>query len=288
MAWQLLILGYLVLGGGAYLIRRRLAVAFTEYSRVINGFFFIVILYPLGLIIAAFSSPNLSIGWLNLILLLIGSVIFPVINLLAYRASKDIDAGLYTILHNFIPIITVTAAWILLGEGLNDYQLFGAAIIVISAFWATFPKFKHGSKSSSAGLMIGLAAILLLGLAIVYERWMLTRVDFGAYLVYGWGAQTLWMAIIAWRKRTQLKILKDRKTFLQVLAYGFTNAFKGVCLVGALVLSGNASIVGASTGFMAALVVLAAYYILKETELLWFKVSAAVVGAIGFIILNAT
>lgn len=286
MIWQLLLLGYLILGGGAYLIRRRLAVAFTEYSRIINGFFFVAILYPLGLIIAAFTSPNLAISWLDIIFLIIGSAIFPIINLLAYRASKDIDAGLYTILHNFIPIITIVAASVLLHESLNNQQLLGAAIIIISAFWATFPKFKHNSKSSLVGLAIGLLAILLLGLAIVYERWMLTRVDFGAYLVYGWGAQTLWMAIIAWPKRAQLKFLKERKTFVQVLAYGATNAFKGVCMVGALALSGNASIVGASTGFMAALVVLGAYFILKEKELLWFKLSAAIVGAIGFILLN--
>ena len=288
MIWQLFMGGYLVLGAGAYLIRRQLAVTFTEHSRIINGFFFIAVLYPLGLIIAAFSSPNLSIGWPNLILLLVGSAIFPIINLLAYRASKDIDAGFYTILQNLTPIITIIAASFLLHEGLNNHQLLGTVIILVSAFLATLPNLKKHYKNSFAGLMIALSAVILLGLAIVYERWMLTRMDFGAYLVYGWGAQTLWMAILAWPKRTQLKILKDKKTFLQVATYSAANALKGICIVAALTLSGNASIVGASTGFMAALVVFAAYFILKEKELLWFKISAVVVGIVGIIILNIT
>jgi drug/metabolite transporter (DMT)-like permease len=286
MLWQFLIFGYLVLGAGAYLIRRRLAVTFAEHSRIINGVFFIALLYPVGLIVASFTSPNLSIGWLNVMLLLLGSGVFPIINLLAYKASKDVDAGLYTISQNLVPIVTIASAWVLLHEKLNDQQLLGSVIIIVSAFLATLPKFNSRTKNSSAGMVFALSAVFLLGFAIVYERWMLTRVDFGAYLVYGWGAQTLWMAVLAWPKRAQLKMLNDKKTFLQVLAYGITNTFKGLCMVGALALSGNASIVGASTGFMAALVVLAAYFILKEKEHLWFKIAAAIVGAVGIIVLN--
>lgn len=288
MTWQLLLTAYLVIGTAGYIIRRRLALTLTKHNRLVNGFFFIAVLYPLGLIVAAFSSPNLSIGWLNAVLLLAGSGIFPLINLLAFRANKDVDAGLYTILSNLTPIITIVAASLLLKESLNNQQLLGAVIIITSAFIATLPKLQKRSTSSNNGILFALASVSLLGIAIVYERWMLTRVDFGAYLVFGWGAQTLWMAILAWPERNDIKILRIRKNLFPILGYSVTNALKGLCFVAALKLSGNASVVGAFASFMAVMVVLSAYFILKENEGLVFKIGTALIGAIGLIILNTT
>lgn len=277
---------YLFLGTAGYLLRRKLAQTLTRHNRLINGFFFIAILYPLGLLVAAFSAPDLSIGWLNFAFLLAGSAIFPLINLLAFKASKDVDAGLYTILNNLTPIVTIIAASLLLHESLNGQQLLGAAIIITSAFLATIPRLRRRTTSSSTGMILALISVFLLGLAIVYERWMLTRIDFGAYLVFGWGAQTMWMAIVAWPERKYLHILKVRKNFVPILSYGVTNAFKGLCFVSALKLSGNASIIGAFASFMAVLVVLSAYFILKEKEWLWFKVAAAIIGTVGLVLLN--
>ncbi len=286
MTWQLLLTSYLILGTAAYLLRRSLATTLEQHNRLINGFFFIAVLYPLGLVVALFSNPNLSIGWQNLIILLVGSCVFPLINLLAFRASKDVDAGLYTILNNLTPIITIIAASILLSETLNSQQQLGAVIVITSTFLATLPRLRHRSTSSSIGMIFALMSVSLLGIAIVFERWMLTRIDFGAYLVFGWGAQTLWMAFAAWSERRNIIILKDKTNLKPILGYGITNAFKGLCFVGALKLSGNASLVGASASFMAVLVVLSAYFILKEKEWLWFKIGAAVLGTIGLIILN--
>ena len=263
-----------------------MAQTLTKHNRLVNGFFFIAVLYPLGLIVASFSSPNLSIGWLNVVFLAAGSGIFPLINLLAFRANKDVDAGLYTILNNLTPIITIVAASLLLQERLNDQQLLGAAIIITSTFLATLPRLQKRSASSSTGMLFALASVSLLGLAIVYERWMLTRIDFGAYLVFGWGAQTLWMSVLAWPERKNIKILREKKNFLPILSYGVTNAFKGLCFVAALKLSGNASVVGAFASFMAVMVVLSAYFILNEKEGLLFKIGAALIGTFGLIILN--
>ena len=286
MTWQLLLIGYLVFGTAGYLLRRHLAQTFAKHNRLVNAFFFVAVLYPVGLLVAAFTSPNLSIGWLNALFLLAGSGIFPLINVLAYRASKDVDAGLYTILNNLTPIVTIIAASLLLHESLNDRQLLGAVIIITSAFLATLPKLRHRATSNSAGMLFALTSVVLLGLAIVYERWMLTRIDFGAYLVFGWGAQTLWMVIMAWPERKNIRVLQNKKYFWPVLGYGIANAFKGLGFVGALKLSGNASVVGAFASFMAVVVVLAAYVALKEREWLWFKLAAAAIGTAGLIILN--
>lgn len=286
MTWQLLISLYLVLGTAAYLLRRSLAQRLTEHNKLINGFFFLCVLYPLGLIVAAFSSPDLNVGWLNVFLLLIGSGLFPIIMVMAFRASRNVDAGLYTILNNITPIVTIIAASLLLNETLNNRQMLGATIIISSAFLATLPKLNHHRKNSSGGLMFALGSVTLLGLAIVYERWMLTRVDYGAYLVLGWGSQTLWMVVMAWPERKYIKLLSKNENLQKILGYGLTNAFKGLAFVSALKVSGNASLVGASSSFMAVLVVISAYFVLRENEHLWLKVTSAVIGSGGLVILN--
>lgn len=288
MTWQLLLSIYLVLNTASYLLQRKLGQTLAEHKRLVSGFFFLVIHYPMGLLVAVYSSPDLSIGWLNVLLLLVGSWVFPLIIILSLKASKDVDAGYFTILSNLTPIVTIVAATLLLNERLNNHQLLGAAIIIASAFLITLPKLRHHMKTRTSGLVVALACFLLAGLAIVYERWMLVRIGFGAYLIFGWGAQTLYMAIIAWPERKHLTILNDRKHFLPIFSFAFSGSVKGILSVAALKLSGNASLFGAFVSFSTILVVPAAYFVLKEKDWLWLKVGAAAMGTIGLVILNTT
>lgn len=286
MAWQFLLALYLVLATTVYVLRRKLAQLIPEYNRFVNWFFFLGVLWPVGILTALIVRPSLAIGWANLALLLIGEIVFPVVNLLAYRASKEIDAGLFTILTNLAPIITIVSAWILLNEGLHGHQLVGAGILVSSAFLASSPNLLRKHRVNAGGLLIALISIGLLGLGITYERYMLTRVSFGAYLVFGWGAQALWMTILAWPQRKNLRLLKRPDVAKSIIAYAAANALQGICFVGALTLSGSASLVAATRSFLSVLVVLAAYVVLRERGHLWLKIGAAILGATGLIILN--
>src|SRR5665213_3076 len=201
MTWQLLLITYLILSTATYLFQRTLGKRYSEHRRLISGFFFLVLHYPSGLLVAAFLAPNLAIGSLNILILLVGSWVFPLINVLSIRASKDADAGLFSILINLAPIVTIIGATLLLKESLTNHQLLGAAIILASAFLVTLPNLSRRGKTRQSGILIVLAIVLLSGLATVYERWMLGRIDLGAYMVFGWGAQTLWMTVIAWPER---------------------------------------------------------------------------------------
>jgi drug/metabolite transporter (DMT)-like permease len=285
MSWQFLLVIYLLLNTAAYLLQRKLGQILAEHKRLISAFFFLIIHYPLGLIVAFNNSPNLHIGWLNALFLLIGSWVFPIIIVLSLKASKTVDAGLFTIMSNLIPVITIVAAMLLLHESLNSHQLLGAAIIIVSAFIITLPYLQHHSKSRASGLAAALLCFLLGGLATVYERWMLTRIGFGSYLIFGWGFQTLWTVIIAWPERKSISILLRKKYFMPVMGYALSASIKGVLFIAALSLT-SASLVTAFISFTAILVVLAAYFILKEKDWLWLKIVAATLGTIGLIILN--
>lgn len=286
MTWQALLAVYLILNTATYILQRRLGQTLAKHRRLVAGFFFLVIHYPMGLLVAFSLSPDLAIGWVNVGILLLGSWIFPLINILSLRASKDVDAGHFTVMSNVTPVVTIVAATVLLNEQLNNHQLVGAAIIIASAFIVTLPYLRSRSRSKTSGVVIALLVFLLAGLATVFERWMLTRIDLGAYLVFGWGAQTIWMALTAWPERKHFKILKNKKYFMPIMGYAVASSIKGVFFLAALQLSGNASLFSAFASFTAIMVVPAAYYLLKEKQWLWLKVLAAITGTVGLIVLN--
>jgi uncharacterized membrane protein len=286
MTWQLLLTAYLLLNTAVYLFQRRLGQTLAEHKKLVIGFFWMVIHYPLGLLAASFLSPDLAIGWLNLFILLGVGWVFPTAIILSLKASKDVDAGHFTVLSNITPIITILAATILLNEKLAGRQLLGAAIIITSAFIITLPNLRHHARTKAPALAIALTVFVLTGLTIVYERWMLTRIGLGAYLVFGMGAQTFWAAVIAWPERKHLKVLKSKKHFPKILGFALSSSIKGICFISALKLSGNASIVSAFISFTSILVVVSAYFVLREREWLWLKIGAAVLGTAGLIILN--
>jgi drug/metabolite transporter (DMT)-like permease len=286
MTWQALLTLYLILNTVSYILQRKLGTSLAKHKRLVAGFFFVVVHYPLGLIVAFMGHPDLAIGWMNFIILLLGSWIFPLINILYLKASKDVDAGRFTVLSNITPVATIVAATLLLGERLNATQLIGASVIIGSAVVVTLTHTRKRGRVNHRGVAVAITAFLLAGLATVYERWMLGQMDLGAYIVFGWGAQTLWMVLLAWPERKNLGVLRKKKYLLPISSFAIASAVKGVLFLAALQLSGNASLFGAFASFTAIMVVPAAYFLLKERQSMKTKVIAAIIGTIGLIILN--
>ncbi len=284
MTWQTLLFVYFILATTSYLLRRKLGTVAPKYNRFVNWFFF-GLHYPIGVIVAIALHQSLHISLQDLVIIAAAGLVFPFINIAQYRASKDVDAGLFTLLNNFTPIITITTAWILLHEGLTSKQFIGAVIIIAATFLVSLPGFLSRSKSRASGLLFAFLSILMLGVATTFERLMLTRISFSAYLLYAWGFQTFWMTIIAWPQRKHIKILTKAKLRRPIIAFGIVNTAKGLCWLGALRLSGNASLVSAFGSFTAVLVILAAYFILRERDHLALKLAAALVGAAGLTLL---
>lgn len=212
---------------------------------------------------------------------------FPINSLVAFKASRHVDAGTFTILNNLTPIITIVIAWSWLNEKLNATQVLGATLIIFSAFLITLPHLRHHKRDRDKDVIFALIFAVLLGIAIVYERYMLIRVDVATYVFYGWGFQAFWMALLAWPAHKQLSILKHSKHRYALGAYAIGTTLTGLCFLEALKLSGNASLISSIMSFRTVLVVLGALIFLREKTWLWLKLSCAVLGVIGLVILNS-
>lgn len=125
-------------------------------------------------------------------------------------------------------------------------------------------------------------------LAVAYERFMLNRIDFGAYLIYGWGSQIIWSEILAGKELKKLPELfnKTAEKREALIAWGLVSVLKSVAFILALKISGSASIISASSNFISIVIVIAAYFFLKERQHMINKWLAAIVGIIGLLLVT--
>lgn len=285
--WQILLVLYFIFGTSSYLLRRVLAQKFHDKNRLINASFFIIFLLPAALLLAPFFPHNLAIGWANLALLVAGSIIWPLFNILAFKANKTVDVGVYTVINNLSPFFTILIALTLLNESLTTQQWGGILLLILAGLLVALPQLKKNDKADAYGILLCVLSTAVLGTAVAYEKFMLTRIDLGAYFIYGWGAQILWMAFLARKELKDLPLLfKDTETRKLTFGYGLTNVLKSTSFILALKSSGSAAIVGAATNFMSVTVIAAAYIFLAERKNIIVKLVSAVVGIAGLFLVT--
>lgn len=285
--WQLLLILYFIFGTASTLLKRTLAQQLGDHNRLINSIFFLFFLLPAAIILSFFFPHNLNVGLLNLFLLLGGSIIWPVASIIAFRTLKEVDAGIFTIISNLSPLFTLAIALPFLGESLNELQFFGAGLLILSGCIAASSQLNKHKRASLNGIFICILCAAVLGIAITYERFMLSRIDFGAYLIYGWGSQILWSAILAGKELKKLPKLfnKDAKKRQMLIAWGAASVLSSVAFISSLKISGSASIISAASDFMSVSIVIAAWFFLKERQHLVHKLLATAFGIAGLLLI---
>lgn len=266
-------------------MRRSIAERFHHHNRLINAVLYVFFLLPIGFLLALFFPHNLQVGTTNLIFLFGGGIVWPLFNIAAFRANKSVDAGVYTLLTNLSPLFTLVIAIPFLGERLTDMQYAGIGILIVSSAIVAFPHMRKNNRDIVQGLLFCLLSTALLGVGTAYERFMLDRIDFGAYLVLGWGSQTMWMALLAWREWKLVPDLIKNVGAGTLFTYGFVNGLKSACFILTLLLT-SASLLSGASDFMPIGIIIGAYFFLNEREHLWHKSIATVIGIAGLILLT--
>lgn len=286
--WQLFIVLYFIFSTAAYLLRRVLAQKIGEHNRLINSIFFLVFLLPAAIILTFFFPHNLNVGWVNLVLLLGGSVVWPISNIVAFSANKKVDVGIFTIINNLSPLFTMMIALPFLHENMSVLQYLGIVLLILSGVIAASSHAMKNIRMSLEGILMCLFSAVVLGVGIAYESFMLHRVDFGAYLIYGWGAQIVWMAILTGRELRKLPkfINTNAEISKMLLIWGGMKALGSVAFILALKISGSASIISSASDFLSVSVVIAAWFFLNERKHIIYKLFASVIGIAGLLLIT--
>ncbi len=284
--WQLSLFFYFTLGATGYLLRRVLAQKFSQHNRLIAGIFYLFFLLPAAIVMSLTHPHNLNVGTTNLVYLLTGSLIWPLYNLAAFRANKDVDVGIFGIINNLSPLITLAIAIPFLGERLNVHQYAGIVILILSAMIAVLPQLQKHHRAKLNGIFWCFVTMVILGVAIAYERFMLNRIDFGSYITIGWSAQIAWMVAMTGKEWKYLPSLVRAAGYKILVAYGLSGALRSCAFILALLWSGSAAIISAATDFMTVVVVIAAYFVLRERDHMVQKSAATAVGVAGLLLLT--
>lgn len=285
--WQLLLILYFIFGTASTLLKRVLAQQLGDHNRLINSIFFLFFLLPAAIILSFFFPHNLDVGLLNLFLLLGGSIIWPIASIIAFRSMKEVDAGIFAIINNLSPVFTLTIALPFLGESLNRLQFFGVGLLILSGCIAASSQLNKHKRTSLNGIFICILCAAVLGIAITYERFMLSRIDFGAYLIYGWGSQIIWSAILAGKELKKLPKLFNKNARIRqtLILWGAASVLSSVTFISSLKISGSASIISAASDFMSVAIVIAAWFFLKERQHIVHKLLATAFGIAGLLLI---
>lgn len=283
--WQLFIVGYFIFGAASYLLRRVLAKRLSEHNRLINAIFFLFFLAPTAVILSFFFPHDLDIGITNLLIVFGGSIIWPLLGIASFRANKDVDVGVFAIISNLSPLFTLAIALTLLNERLSVVQFIGIGLLVVSGIVAASSHLKH-NRASTQGILFCLLSAVVLGIAVAFESFMLHRIDFGSYLLYGWGSQVFWAVALAARDFRKLPVLlRDSQTRTPLIAWGASSSLRSVAFISALKISGSAALISAVTDFMSVVIVIAGYLFLHERGHMVQKVVGAIVGVVGLLLI---
>ena len=283
--WQLFLVSYFALGTAGSLMRRVLAERFHHHNKLINAILYVFFLLPIGIVLAQFFPHNLNVGTTNLVLLLGGAIVWPLFNITAFRANKNVDAGVYTLISNLSPLFTLALAIPFLGERLSPVQYAGIGILIVSGVIATLPHMRKDDRAVVQGLLFCLLSTALLGIGTAYERFMLDRIDFGAYLILGWGSQVVWMALLAGREWKLFPELVKSVGARTLLLYGLVNGLKSASFILTLLFT-SASLLSGAGDFMPIGIIIGAYFFLNERDHILRKSIATVIGIAGLILLT--
>ena len=287
MPWQLAILLSIAASIVTSLVQRRYSLHSSAPASFPPAVSYLLGVAPLGIIVGLMLPHQIHWSWWIICLLALNSSIMALSNWINFAAVKRLSVVQFQTVSQFYAVVVIVLGWLILHEGLSRFQLLGAGLLFSAALLAI----RAPEKSSKIHMVVHAKSILLtvaaaatLGIALVIEKAALGHMDIGAYLIYGYSAQTLAMLLLALKDVSRHSLRRfGRSEVTWSAGMGWANAVTGVFYVIAIVNSNNISLVTAIAAITLPLLALAAYTILKEREnrkLLWLGLGIGFLGLI--------
>jgi len=217
------------------------------------------------------SSPT---DWFFLIL---GGGMLAGLSITNVWALSRLDVSIFTILYNLRLLMTTLLGFLILQELPSILQIIGGLVILLSIFILNLHKDRQWR---SPAVLIGVFSMMWFSFHAVLEKYNLQQVDVESYLfiVCFFGMLFLWILVFIKRIniKSQLIHIHDKKIYALV----FTRVLSGYAYVYALKYS-SLAVLNYVSGMSVALIVLFGIYILGEKENIRQKIVAVAVACIG-------
>ncbi|MBP9667224.1 DMT family transporter [Candidatus Saccharibacteria bacterium] len=286
MSWLVPLSFFFVFGTASFLLRRYLAQRIPQDNALINLVFYVVFLLPVALVLGLSLPHTFFPGWNAVWLLLAVSAVWPLYFMATFRASKDLDAGILSMITDMSAFVTLAISYMVIDERLGLAQLGGVVLLAISGLLAVWPDIRSKQHAKLGGILIALMAMVIIGFATFIEKIALNTVQLGTYFLYGWGLQAIWMIIFSYKDIRRVPAFLRRKKYRNaIFGYGIFGILRSVSFALALLLVASPTVMNAGSNFLTVTVLIAAYVILHEKENLGYKIAGALCGLAGLTLL---
>ncbi|MBP6962739.1 EamA family transporter [Candidatus Saccharibacteria bacterium] len=290
MPWQIIILLFVLISSNRAIQVRRIGLLKKDVS-----LYALVVSFTCILIVGVFTA---LMNWNKIEhtkamdawpYLLVGGLLFAILNVIILKLYRYIPASIMTFTTLLNTLSVLFFATMLGGETLTPKQIFGALILFVSVLIVgLFAKSNQKTnKNVTIGLGVALFTALLFGPAIMNEKYLISRIGFNTYVLYGWGFQALTAYIVAFalKDRKKIKEKLSRRIHINVWIVGVLLGMSGFAYVTSLSKSGSASTMALSGTAVIGVTVFLAYFILNEKEHLRPKIAGLVLSAVGLSLL---
>ena len=286
--WQLSLAIFLALIVAQTLIKRRLAVSSDTPESIPSLVSYLIGVLPLGMIVGLMIPHHVIWSWGLVGLLLLQGGTIALFGTLSLKAFKILPASHFQTLFQVNSIIVILLGWSVLGEKLTMMQLIGGSLLLVAAYlaiWAPARAHRSGAKPIAnfrMGAVLTIVSAISLGIGLIAEKAALQHMDLGAYFIYGFAAQTLFLGLLAIPDLRSTALRSVPKTVIKQSAiFGLVSSGVGFSYLYTLAQADNISLVIALRSLVLPLTAVAAHYLLKERDdnrLLWLAMFFAVAG----------
>lgn len=284
-AWNVALFVYFV-GSTLYsLFLRSLALKSTIPDRLFPTLFFVGIVYPVGVLVALLWG-EIDINWqLPGILLFLGaSVSLGIYNTLPFWISKHVDATQYVVISNLYTPMTVILGAFVLHEQFTGWQFLGTLLLLLGAFMVAIKGWRRSSWQFDRHSVILAAATFLIGIGLVLEKASLSYFSPTAYILLGWGVQSVCMVVLARRELPAVRRI-GRQDWSGIVKIGLARTAHVLGYFVALSLTRNVALIASLTTFRVPLVFIASWIFLRERDHLVRRLAGVGVATIGLLLL---
>jgi drug/metabolite transporter (DMT)-like permease len=287
MSWQLSLALFFIVTVSHTLWARVYSQKSSLHPKLAPALSYIIGVMPLGIIVSLGIS-DIHINWdrTTVLLLIAEGAFIGLFNWLSFIAWKKVTVAQFQTVFQLYAITTTSVGWIVLGEKLNNAQMIGSVFLIVGALIAANSGVSKDHKYNiSTGVALTALSAILLGLGLVAEKAAIDRMSLSAYFIFGYGAQTIALAVIAIKQLASFKISKISKYDLKgAFILGSLSALGGFFYLYALNKADNIGQVISASTFQLPLSVIAGYIILKEKDNIKRLSIASIIAFIGLVI----